>query len=356
MFRFLAFFSCILFSGSVFSQQFNGPESIEWDPVNNGWLVSNPAPSGQILSCDAQGNIISVFATPGDPYGTEVLHDTVYVCNDGHIKGYNLHDGTEVMDVNLSGGFLNGLTTDGDRSLFVTDFSNFKIFRVDVEAKTFNELVSTDVKPNGVVYDGDNDRLVYVEWASGAEIRAVSLIDSTESLLATTSTASIDGITMDDNGNWFFSPWSPGSLQMYNNDFSVGPTVVLSNLGNPADIDFSSTTDSVAVPNTASNSLSFYHSADSGGTGIAAPTALSPMRVWPVPADAFTTVQLRKPLAANGTVSIVDVKGSVVVQANAAAGTTHIELELTQLTPGAYWVRLAHDATTIATQAITVRH
>jgi len=342
---------------SSIAQSFNGTESVEWDPVNNGWLVANPV-SGQLIATDPQGNILSVFATPGSPYGTDVLHDTVYSCDNGGIKGYNLHDGTQVMNLNLNGTFLNGLTSDGDRFLFATDFSTDRIFRIDVQNQTFNVLRDTDVRPNGIVYDGDNNRLVYVEWSFNAEIRAVSLADSTESNLVNTSFGNIDGITMDDNGNFFVTPWSPSSLQMFNNDFSLGPTQVLSGLSSPADIDFSVTTDSVAIPNSGNNTLSFYHSPDTMvNTSVDAMARPEPtMMVYPMPADAFTVVALRNPATSNTTLTLVDANGKVERTIRIAAGTQQLELSLSKVVAGSYWLRLQNAAGKLDAHQLIVRH
>ena len=356
MHKYLASLSMLLLATGSFAQSFNGPESVEWDPVNNGWLVANPA-SGQLLSCDAQGNILSVFATPGSPYGTEVLHDTVYVNANDDIRGYNLHDGTEVLHVDINGQFLNGLTSDGDRYLFATDFGADKIYRIDVQTGNYNEFVaSTDVQPNGIAYDGPNNRLVYVEWGSSAEIRAVSLADSTESLLASTSFSNIDGITQDDNGKWYVTPWTPASLQQFNNDFSGGPTQVLSGLSGPADIDFSSSIDSVAVPNSFSNSLDFFHAPDTMVNTSVAEVKHPEMLVWPVPANAFTRVALLHPAGKNASVQLIDVQGRVVLEDAVAAGTEKLRLNLEPIPAGTYVLRVADAQGIRASETISVQH
>lgn len=347
---------CLLLSASVtLAQSFSGPESIEWDPVNQGWIVANPG-SGQLLSCDSQGNILSLFATPGSPYGTEVLHDTVYTCSSGGIKGYDLHSGTQVFNVNLGGSFLNGLTSDGDKYLFVTDFGANRILRVNVENGSHNVFASTSFTPNGVFYDADENRLVVVEWSFSAEIIGYSLADSTASTLATTSFGNIDGITRDDNGYWYVTPWSPASLQQFTPDFSSS-TQVLSGLSSPADIDFSAQTDSVAIPNSGNNTLSFYHAPDSvPNTGIADTQAQLTLLVFPMPANEFARVAWPTPAADGTKLALYDLNGRLVQSQRVQAGATAARLALSELAPGQYLLRVENNSKVVASQSVVVQH
>ena len=82
--------------------QLNGPESIEYDVTNNRYLIANSA-NGKIMQRDASGNISTfVSGVSPNPYGIEIVGNTVYACCGGKVIGYDLITATEVFNVNLS--------------------------------------------------------------------------------------------------------------------------------------------------------------------------------------------------------------------------------------------------------------
>jgi len=158
------------------AQVLNGPESIEWDEANSRWLIGNKG-NGTILARSEAGTLSNfVTGIPSGPYGIEILGNVLYACEGGFIRGYDLASGSNVFTLNLNGTFLNGLTSDGVGNLYATDFSAKKIFKVDVNAVTFSTLASGLSKtPNGIIYDGDNYRCLYVTWGTNAPINAINL-------------------------------------------------------------------------------------------------------------------------------------------------------------------------------------
>ena len=68
------------------------------------------------------------------------------------------------------------------------------------------QIVSNTVStPNGIVYDGENNRLIFVNWGSNAAIKAVDLSDNSVSTLTTTTLGNCDGIDNDSYGNYYVS-------------------------------------------------------------------------------------------------------------------------------------------------------
>lgn len=242
-----------------FSQALNGPESIEWDTANSRWLIGNKG-NGTILS-RSEGGILSNFVTgiPSGPYGIEILGNVLYACEGGFIRGYDLTSGSTVFTLNLNGSFLNGLTSDGVATLYATDFSAKKIFKVDVNAVTFSTLASGLAKtPNGIIYDGDNNRCIYVTWGTNAPINAINLTTNAISTVLATTLSNCDGITTDSCGNYYVSSWGNNKLNKFDKSLTGTFTVLPGTLSSPADIDtkFGTTTDIIGNTNS-NNTLTF---------------------------------------------------------------------------------------------------
>ncbi|NBP75633.1 MAG: hypothetical protein EBU61_06340, partial [Crocinitomicaceae bacterium] len=90
--------------------QLSGPESIDFDPVNNRYLIANSS-NGKIMQRSSNGTISQfVGGISPNPYGIEVVGTTVYACCSGKVLGFDLTTGLQVFSVNLGASFLNGIT------------------------------------------------------------------------------------------------------------------------------------------------------------------------------------------------------------------------------------------------------
>jgi len=219
------------------SQNYQSAESVEYDAANDRWLVANGA---RMIVDDGEGNL-SFFGTGNATHGTEVLGNTVFTIASNRIKGYDLTSELLVMDLQIPGvGFLNGMSNDGGNTLYVTDFSAGKIFSVDVSnlgSPTFVEIVSsTGDTPNGILYDGSNNRLLYVTWGSNAKIKAVDLGTFMISTILDTGLTNLDGIVKNSVNQYFVSSWAPARITQYNSDFTLNGIVDTPALNSPADI------------------------------------------------------------------------------------------------------------------------
>ncbi len=237
------------FLGSI-NAQFSAAESAEYDASQNRWLVSN----GNIIAIAADGTT-STFGNALANYGLEIMGDNVFAVQGNGIRGYDLVSTDQVMTINIPGAnFLNGLGSDGVDNLYVSDFGSNKIHQVNV-ADLSNPVITTIVDdtqttPNGVIYDGPNNRLLFTSWSgSNAPITAVDLTDFSLSNAVTTTVGRIDGIDEDSEGNYYISSWSPARIIKYNNDFSAAPiTITTPFISSPADIGYAKETDSLAIP------------------------------------------------------------------------------------------------------------
>ena len=236
------------------AQSYNGPESVEYDSINGEYYISNSS-NGQILKWD--GVALNLFVSnigPG-PHGLEIVNNTLYACSGGRLKGFDLIDGTEVLDYNLNGSFLNGISHYNE-DLYISDFSAKRLYKYDLLNNT-HELVCTFQKtPNGVYYDEINERLLVVCWGNNAPIYEVNLSMSSYTSILNTGLGNLDGITMDDCGFFYVSAWSNNSIYRYSPDFTDVQQVV-SSLSHPADICYNQSEHVLAVPNSLNNTVDY---------------------------------------------------------------------------------------------------
>jgi hypothetical protein len=158
----------------------------------------------------------------------------------------------------IGGTFLNGICTDGSGFLYVTDFNAKRIYKVNLSTSTSSVFASTGTKtPNGILWDASAGRLVYCTWGTNAGLFAVNMSDSTVSSIRTTTFGSFDGVVQDNHHNYYISSWSAqGILKV---DSALTSVIqVVSGLSNPADIYYNLATDTLAVPNTSGDSVSFH--------------------------------------------------------------------------------------------------
>jgi hypothetical protein len=248
----------ILCSNFIQAQTYNGPESIAFDAVNNRYLISNTA-NGRILARAANGTL-SIFKSgiSPAPYGIEIVGNTVFACCGGFIKGYDLSDGTQTLNVNTGATFLNGITSDGYVNLFATDFSSQKIYRINTSTSSFNVMAQNLVQsPNGIVYDQANNRLVFVNWGSNAPIKALSLTDSVVTTIATTTLGNCDGLAWNGLDTWYIAAWTGQKIVKYDRDFANAPITIATGMSSPADIYYNQVTDTLAIPNSGNNTVAF---------------------------------------------------------------------------------------------------
>src|SRR5690349_13820822 len=86
---------------NLIAQSFSGPESVEYDPLNNRYIVSNTT-SGNLQSV-VPGNAPNLFVSGvSAPYGLVVVDSTVYVNTSGMVKGYNLVTGSLTFTSNVN--------------------------------------------------------------------------------------------------------------------------------------------------------------------------------------------------------------------------------------------------------------
>ena len=245
------------------AQVLSGPESVEFHARSGRHLVSNKN-GGDVLWRTADG-MLSVFTSaPAAPYGIEFLRGTVYVLDSGFLRGYDVDTAAPVLNLAITGaGFLNGITSDGDHTLYITDFSAKKLLKVDVASLASpvqTPLHTLSPTPNGVVYDKANHRLLIATWSSG-RVLSYDIAANTPpvELIAATGYSNIDGIALDCNGFIHIAAWScpggGGCLARFEPPFTTTSpaTIEAPQLSSPADIDFDPRSGAIGIPESGAN-------------------------------------------------------------------------------------------------------
>jgi Secretion system C-terminal sorting domain/SMP-30/Gluconolactonase/LRE-like region len=321
------------------SQSFSSPESVEYDNANNRWIVGQNTSGAIHVYSPASGTLTPFTSTvlSSGPHGIEIMGDTLYACDGASIKGFDLTTGTQVVNMNLGATFLNGLTSDGSQYLFATDFSAKKIYRVCPSAGTFNIMCSTTYSPNGIIYDGANNRCVFVNWGTNARVQAMSLADSSVTNLYTTTTSNMDGITRDAAGYWYVTTWGGNALRRFDPAFSAAPTSVMTGLSNPADIDINAAGDSIGIPNSGNaNNVVFYTNIT---TDVEEPSLIE-TTVFPVPSTDNVNVTFVSPVN-NVNAELYDLSGKLI-STEKYSGTQYI-VERNGLAAGNYIIVFRSD-------------
>ncbi len=296
----------------AFAQSLNTIESVEYDEANQRFLVSN---NSNIISINYDGSLSFFGSGASANYGMEVMGNTLFAIKNSQVRGYDLTTGMEVMSISIPGaGFLNGMANDGLSKIYVTDFGTDKIHEIDVSDfsnPSQQVIVSNTVEtPNGMVYDADNNRLIFVTWGSNAKIKAVDPVSYQMTTLETTGLGNIDGIDNDNSGNFYIASWSPQRITRYNSDFSMSEVITAPGLSNPADICYAKSIDTLAIPNSGSDLVTFIGFQPVDITNAETPTF--GLQIYPNPATPNSVISYQLDAPKQVALRIFDTQGRLV--------------------------------------------
>ena len=261
--RFIPLLSALFWAGLLSAQTPNNIEAVEHDPAGNRWFVSN---GSSLLVTENQGADWAFFGEAQASHGMEVMGDVLYAIGSNVIRAYSLNNAEELGALVIPGvGFLNGLGSDGNGTLVVSDFSGGRLYTVDATEpqQMSHSLLAGNFgeTPNGVVMDPANNRAIVVCWGGNAPILSVDLESGEVTpLVEGTGLGNLDGIDDDGNGAYYVSSWSPTRITRYTDNFNQSETVVTGagGLSNPADISYAITLDTLGVANSGNNAVTFH--------------------------------------------------------------------------------------------------
>jgi hypothetical protein len=251
----------LLASSKLSGQALTSIESVEYDSVNNRYLISNKT---NIIAQSATDGSLSVFGQGAvAEFGMETMQGALYAVVGKGVKGYDLTTGKEVMTASITGAqMLNGMASDGDSLLWVTDTFGKSITQINVKNKqspVVQKIVATTPgQPNGIYFDKGGNRLVIINWGNNVQVHTVDLSAATKTAVSvkTTDRNNCDGITRDQAGNWYIACWlpAPGVFKIAP-DFSGALTPMTGTFAEPADMDYNPVANVIAVPNTTSKTI-----------------------------------------------------------------------------------------------------
>ena len=324
---------CILNSSA---QSYNGPESVVHDNANNRYFISNNG-ANQILARDASG-ALSIFSSniSSGPHGLEIVGNTLFACDGAYMKGFDLATAALVMNLNTGATFLNGICTDGVNYIFATDFTAKKIFKIDIAAQSYTVFATGLAKsPNGIIYDGANNRIVWVTWGTNAPIMQALLSDSSVSQVTATTLGNCDGIVRDGAGNYFVSAWNTQSIYRFDNTFAAAPVQVITGLSSPADIYYNLSDDSLACPNAGNNTVTFHYMGSTTGVGEMNEEKVS---VFPNPVTSQLSISNNQ--SSIKQIEIFNIVGEKIYSQQQTTNSKFQTINVSALSPGVYFVRV----------------
>jgi hypothetical protein len=347
--------SAALVAFNSFSQVINNPESVEYDAANNRYFVSNHDTPISIQSL-VPGQAPTLFtAGVTSPAGLEILNGKLWVCDGGDIKSFDLTTGVMVELVILGGSFLNGITSDGSTMLYVSDFTARKIYSVNTITLDYFEIVANTVStPNGMWYDGDNNRVLFVNWGTSAPIKAIDLSDNSVSTVLTTALGNCDGIARDGAGNYYISAWSQSAVYRFDSNLQ-NPQVVVSGLTQPADIFYNTLNDTLVVPQTSADVVTFHNFSTATVGEISG--AKMELTAFPNPANTFVSLSVGGAIISDETVRFYALTGQLILEkiVDQDNGSAEIVIDTRDLPEGSYIVELK-NAKRRAQTMVQIKH
>lgn len=331
--------------------QFSSPESVVYDSVYNRWLVTNS--TGVIKQRTADGNVTDFAPAGSGTHGIRIYNGTAYTCMGQTIKGFQLSNGSQVFSVTLSGAsFLNGMGISNSGIAYISDFTGQKIYKLNLNTQAWWVYVTAaGGQPNGVYVDQPRNRLLVCYWGSNAPVKQVSLADSSVTTLTNTGYSNCDGIYADKYDNIYISSWSPSPAKIlrYDINFTLPVAIVVnSGLSNPADIFIKKSGDTLAVPNSGSNQLTFHNIGNIAGvtalnTGI--PGSFKLYQNYPNPFNPETKIKFDLPEGSGyTTLNLYSVTGELVkelLSSNLKPGSYVYTISADELPSGTYFYRLS---------------
>lgn len=259
----IVFVISIISTNAVAQNLFNQPESVEYDFKKERYLVSNYG-DGNIVQVDKNGTQSYFDTTLTKICALHIAGDTMYVASNDDpysgIAGYDLTTDKMILFIPiLNPGLINDITSDASGNLYVTDYYDSKIFKVNIAEQSYSILTSTGLNmPNGIVYDFKNNRLIsHSNNESKYPIKTVNPISGEVELLVNTNIGSLDGLVFDSEGNFYFSTWVNNSIYSYEKTFSNPPRKLFTGYNGPADIFYNKYKNEIAVPNFYTNKVDF---------------------------------------------------------------------------------------------------
>ena len=244
----VALLAALALTGGASAQFFDGPESVTYDATHGRYLVSN-ALNGNLVQISDEGDTTFLDTSLSGTRGLTIVDDTLYVAANEGVVTYDLTTDLMTSTTPIPGmSFLNDVAADSSGYLYISDSSTGQIHRMRISDHSVETIITGYASANGILYDAENDRLLFCQYIVNAPIHEIDLIDFSVTTLLTTTFARFDGLALDGLGNIYVSAWGTRSVYRYDSAFSQPPEVISSDQGGPADIFYNPRHSILAVP------------------------------------------------------------------------------------------------------------
>ncbi|KQC12116.1 MAG: hypothetical protein APR63_03380 [Desulfuromonas sp. SDB] len=236
----------------------NLPESVVYDSLRCRYLVSNWG-DGHLVQIDSMG-VQSYFIENEHCHAGLIIVDTVVyaACREYGVRGFNLSNGQKICDVPIPGaGNINDITSDTSGFIYVSYPTASKIYQVDPVQQTYSVILDYNLNtPNGIYFDPTFNRIIIVSYRINTPIQALYLSDTTIQTINYPNLHNLDGITCDENLNYYVSSWYTNAVHQMDSSFSSAQ-VLATFADDPADIYYNPVDQIIAVPLIFSNQIEF---------------------------------------------------------------------------------------------------
>lgn len=292
----------------------NNPESVVYDSLHDRYLVSNFG-DGSIVAIASDGTQSYFDTTLTRIAGILNKRDTLFVAsNDSPYIGlvaYSLHTDDMLFFLPVpSVGLLNDLDYDNQGYIYISDYWDNKLWRVDVSAMSCTLFVDPLQAPNGVICDTLHNRLLVISVVPGSSpIVAVDFTDGSTSVVVYTYGYAGDGLAWDDQRRLYTSEWSTNSCHRYDTSFTHPPETVSSGHDGPADIYINRRDNILCVPNFYRQDVDFVEIYPSSTDDISVPARYNTLSNYPNPFNAGTTIKYTLENAGPVLIQVFDLMG-----------------------------------------------
>ncbi|MDD5088556.1 MAG: T9SS type A sorting domain-containing protein [bacterium] len=342
----------------------NQPESAAFDALRNCWYVSNYG-DGKIIRLDTSGTQTVFCDTLGHVAGLLIVDDVLYAASNDTplvgVMGFDLDSHELIRNIPIPvEGMVNDIASDGRGFLYVTDFWENALYKVNLATEAVWLYVGSNLQmPNGIVCDTINNRLlVSCQNASGRPIKIVSMADSSVSIGVYTQLSGVDGLALDAENRLYFSSWQTDAIYRYDALLSAPAELISQGHLDPADIAINLRDNVLAVPNYSRNTVDFVSLTPGAVQENAVPVRSELVRCYPNPFNARAVIEYTLSSPGEVRVEIFDALGRLAgtpLSGMQTAGTQRAVWDAGMRTSGAYFYRLQADGRSQTGKMILVK-